>query len=79
MSLPTARPTPFIFQGRTLYDIDGEPRRLFVQQTYAEVEAVVHRQTCRRKFRFTRCPQAAEIERLGWKAPGEVPAENRAG
>ncbi len=80
MSLPTAQRTPFLFHGRTLYGIDGEPGRLFVQQTYGEVEAAVHHDTGWRRFRFARCPQAEqEIERLGWKAPGEIRAASRVG
>ena len=79
MSFPTARRTPFLFEGRTVYHIDGEPGRLFVQQTYGEVEAAVHQTTCWHKFRFTRCPAAElEIQRLGWNAPEELPADNHA-
>ena len=79
MSLSTARKTPFIFEGRILYHIDGEPGRLFMQQTYGEVQAVVQQATCWRKFRFTRCPEAElEIERLGWKASDEILADHQA-
>ncbi len=71
MSVPTAQRTPFLFNGKTLYAIDGEPGRLFVQQTYGEVEANVSTLTRWRRFRFTRCLAAeAELRRMGWSASG---------
>jgi hypothetical protein len=75
MNMPTAHRTDFIFQGRTLYWIEGNPGRLFVQQTYGDVEALVELMNCSRHFRFTRCPEAeVEIERLGWRTAEETAA-----
>ncbi len=59
--------TNFMFDGRTLYRIEGEKHRFFILQTYGEIAASLRTAAKEKLFTFDRCPAAEEeLENMEW-------------